>query len=308
MFSLTPHGDTKLGETLDLGEVYVNGKSALTQLVLENLSAEELVIKVSIEDDALQRLAAIGFQLSNENLQLMDSDGPFTIKDLSSQSHNFNEIFNEICHVDQIVLTPHEKCVVTMTFKPANLDVQPDWEGRDNAGDSDGDESQSSTLAFEVAGDIKFCASCVQLPALPDPERILRIKASACRSILNTDVDQLHFNDCVPNETYVKDFTVWNRCEISLWFRVAPYAADAHNATKGLLEFSEYDTNRRLRTDGKWSKVPAHAQLRIRVTFKAKEVGARDFRIDIENMNNVHNTKRITIHSAVNLVSTESQR
>jgi hypothetical protein len=115
-------------------------------------------------------------------------------------------------------------------------------------------------------------------------------RANVCRSLLSVDVDELYFDECLPGNTYIKDFTVWNRSEIPLWFRLQSSAPDF-----SVIDCTLFDTNERISADGQ--RVANYSHCHIRVTFKAQDVGEDEYSLEIENVNDERNIETITVHS-----------
>ena len=95
-------------------------------------------------------------------------------------------------------------------------------------------------------------------------------RANVCRSMLSVDADELYFDECLPGNTYIKDFTVWNRSEIPLWFRVQSSAPNF-----SVIDCTLFDTNERISADG--CRVANYGHCHIRVTFKAQDVGEHEY-------------------------------
>ena len=100
-------------------------------------------------------------------------------------------------------------------------------------------------------------------------ETVLPLRGMVCRSVMKLDVQEIHFEDCVPGGNYVKDFTIWNRSEISLLFRLVSLA-DVFENTRDILECTVYDTGARLASRS--CHVPAYGHMKIRVAFRPKMV------------------------------------
>jgi hypothetical protein len=110
----------------------------------------------------------------------------------------------------------------------------------------------------------------------------------------------LNFEDCVVGGTYFKDFTIWNRSEIELFFVLN--TIDLSNQNKsGQLVFCNYDTGEVLDQN----HVPAYSPLRIRIIFKPTGIGEFDYTLQIENSNDSSNTIKTHIHAMVRYVLKE---
>lgn len=110
-----------------------------------------------------------------------------------------------------------------------------------------------------------------------------------CKSVLECDVSQLAFYDCIPNKSYWKEFTIWNRSEIPLQFRCISVNADAI-ALQVQEDTKLFDAGRRL-------SVPGYSHRRLRVTYRPAGEGAFKYTICIENINNLSNSERVLVHT-----------
>ncbi|KND01233.1 uncharacterized protein SPPG_04324 [Spizellomyces punctatus DAOM BR117] len=130
----------------------------------------------------------------------------------------------------------------------------------------------------------------------PDYQVTVKFRSRVCRSVLWTDIGDtgLMFDDCVVGGTYFKDFTVWNRSEIDLYWILN--TVDLSNRQDNTwLKLSDYDTGEPL--DGK--PIPSYSPRRIRITFRPREVGEFNYDLQLENANDSGNTVQATIHAVV---------
>jgi len=65
----------------------------------------------------------------------------------------------------------------------------------------------------------------------------LQLKGRACRALLKVDTPELHFDDCRPRGTYVKDFTLWNCSEMPISFQISE-----KNGENTLFQFLDNET------------------------------------------------------------------
>lgn len=97
--------------------------------------------------------------------------------------------------------------------------------------------SSSSSTGSGVFGTASPGATTMLSPAARQ-EQVVIVYAQVCRSVLEVDVHQLQqLDDCVPNDKYVRDFTVWNRSEVPLTFGLS-----AKHSKGCTIEFTKYDT------------------------------------------------------------------
>eukprot|EP00899_Mesostigma_viride_P021185 jgi/Mesvir1/29068/Mv18376-RA.1 len=127
---------------------------------------------------------------------------------------------------------------------------------------------------------------------------VVSFEAAVWRSILSVDVKELIFDDCVPGESFVKDFTVWNLSAVPCPFSL--HLSD-RLVSQQVLEVVEYDTCLPL------SEVTAagFSHKRIRVTYRPSEVGDFNYTLRLENSLDTANAVSIRIHCAVNFESNE---
>jgi hypothetical protein len=120
-----------------LDSVYFNGLHALRRFEIRNLSKHSLIVK--LRSNLGQQLA---FQLSNENLPdrqftkdasstSLDSqtagtpvDEDYTTNTLAACSMNpgtqFNQLFNYVGHLEQVLLDPLQSIKVILSFLPSS--------------------------------------------------------------------------------------------------------------------------------------------------------------------------------------------
>ncbi|CAG8544148.1 2498_t:CDS:2, partial [Funneliformis caledonium] len=135
-----------------------------------------------------------------------------------------------------------------------------------------------------------------------DYQITVKFRSTVCRSVLWTDVGEtgINFDDCVNGGTYFKDFTIWNRSEIELYWLLN--TVDLSNSEReDWLKFTDYDTGELL--DDK--PIPSYSHRRIRVTFKPKEIGEFSYDLQLENANDSANTLQSRINAVVRSVLRE---
>ena len=144
----------------------------------------------------------------------------------------------------------------------------------------------------------------IVLPAAAPPDQSLNLKfrSKVCRSILWTDISEtgIMFEDCVVGGTYFKDFTIWNKSEIDLYWTLNTQNLGSLTS-QFWLKFGDYDTGESL----DYKAIPAYSHRRIRVTFKPKEVGEYNYDLQLENANDTGNIEEIGIHAIVRSVLRE---
>ncbi|CAG8447699.1 8569_t:CDS:10 [Diversispora eburnea] len=135
-----------------------------------------------------------------------------------------------------------------------------------------------------------------------DQQITIKFRSTVCRSVLWTDVGEtgINFDDCVIGGTYFKDFTIWNRSEIELYWLINTVDL-SYSEREGWLKFTDYDTGESL--DNK--PIPSYSHRRIRITFRSKEIGEFNYDLQLENANDPENVLQSRIHAVVRSVLRE---
>ncbi|CAK4108569.1 unnamed protein product [Aphanomyces euteiches] len=298
------------------GDMYLSDLSNLRQFEIVNL--QSCPVRVDLKADIRKPFQASswGFQTHNENLPDDDttavsssddggggssfnrslSKSSFTSSDTTFFDEGFNELFNQMGLIDSIVLEPNQSqrlifsiCVKFDTSSTAAASGP-------TADDSSDDERLHlhETSFVALSGRLLFSTTVLDSRNVPPSDATIAVplQGNVCRSLLRLDVKELHFDDCVPGGSYVKDFTVWNRSEIPLVFRLVPSVA-AHE--KQMLTCSDYNTGYVL-GESPFS-VAAYSHMRVRVTYRPVEVGEQFFEILAQNLHDARNVKRVKIHA-----------
>ncbi|CAG8515229.1 20468_t:CDS:2, partial [Racocetra persica] len=135
-----------------------------------------------------------------------------------------------------------------------------------------------------------------------DHQVTVKFRSTVCRSVLWTDVGEtgINFDDCVIGGVYFKDFTIWNRSEIELYWLLNTVDL-SYSKREDWLKFTDYDTGELLDT----KPIPSYSHRRIRVTFRPKEIGEFNYDLQLENANDPTNVLQSRIHSVVRSVLSE---
>ncbi|KAF9578843.1 hypothetical protein BGW38_005164, partial [Lunasporangiospora selenospora] len=154
-----------------------------------------------------------------------------------------------------------------------------------------------------------------------DYQYTVKFRSTVCRSVLYSNIGEtgITFEDCVVNQEYVKDFTIWNRSEIPLYWQMN--VVDAGNASREeWLRFVDYedsfgnDVDENVdRTDENGtphhsrtiqsSPIPSYGYKRIRIIFRPRENGDFLFDLLLENLNDASNIEEVAMHATVRAVS-----
>ncbi|RUS31123.1 hypothetical protein BC938DRAFT_478418 [Jimgerdemannia flammicorona] len=194
-------------------------------------------------------------------------------------------------------------------------------EGKNNDGPADGESACLSTNVGLVSGNGRqedvlsregsFSSSSLQLDTIdPDVESepqvdqqlTIKFRSTVCRTVLWTDVGEtgITFDDCVIGGTYFKDFTIWNRSEIELYWLLN--TVDLSNTQhEDWLRFTDYDTGELLNSQ----PISSYSHRRVRVTFKPKEIGEFNYDLQMENANDASNVELTRVHAVVRSVPRE---
>jgi hypothetical protein len=142
------------------------------------------------------------FQSENENLRM------------SFASHNelthYNELFNRTGAVDRLPLTRRPVPFVVVLIPKLTGAVSRRLSTIANLSSLEGVSSELAPTRFlDFQGSLNFTVNrstgqILQSLTLP-------LKGRLCCSLMTTDRQELTFEDCELNQTYVRDFSVWNR-------------------------------------------------------------------------------------------------
>lgn len=124
------------------------------------------------------------FQTENENLRLGLSDDGF-----------YNELFNQTGLIDHVVFMQgqlEQSIILVLTPNPLNSS----FENSDNVGDV-----PTSLRDFQGLLTLSIDDSIINYP----------IRGRLCSSVMTCDRSELSFEDCEPNRTYVREFSVRNK-------------------------------------------------------------------------------------------------
>ncbi|TYZ62529.1 hypothetical protein PybrP1_012711 [[Pythium] brassicae (nom. inval.)] len=238
----------------------------------------------------------------------------------------YNELFNHIDAVDHVTLAPHETARVVFALC-AKLSPQHSGLGGSAGGHaaasaasaayalSNADSSEEERMHLNETSCAMFTARLVVKPrllgkaasleqmmdarasAVLAPDLVLPLQGQVCRSLLRLDVKELHFDDCVPGGSFVKDFTVWNRSEIPLLFKLVS-SLSTFDDTRDLITCTDYNSGYAI--GEKTLQAAAYGHVRIRVTYRPREIGERFFDIQAQNLHDARNVKTLKIHAITN--------
>ncbi|CAG8474285.1 10773_t:CDS:2 [Acaulospora colombiana] len=135
-----------------------------------------------------------------------------------------------------------------------------------------------------------------------DYQITIKFCSTVSRSVLWTDVGEtgINFDDCVIGGTYFKDFTIWNRSEIELYWLLNTVDL-SYSEREDWIKFTDCDTGELL--DNK--PIPSYSHRRIRITFRPKEIGEFNYDLQLENANDSENVLQSRIHAVVRSVLSE---
>nr|CCA18125.1 conserved hypothetical protein [Albugo laibachii Nc14] len=238
----------------------------------------------------------------------------------------FNELFNCVDKVESLILEPHEIKRIYVCFC-ARLQLEKDRFGsklhanstyssqlpiqdksqlmrksnHQTLGETDSSDEETmqlQTSCYQLCGELILGATLYGNSAGTDAkgqELRFPIQGQACQSLLRMDVKELHFDDCVPGKSYVKDFTIWNCSEIPLLFKLVS-SHTTFEETKSLLKILDYNTDYDIGDNA--VQVAAYGHVRIRVMYRP--VGERSFEIQIQNLHDSRNVRTLKVHTVAN--------
>ncbi|KAF9200015.1 hypothetical protein BGZ49_009783, partial [Haplosporangium sp. Z 27] len=155
-----------------------------------------------------------------------------------------------------------------------------------------------------------------------DYQHTVKFRSTVCRSVLYSNIGEtgINFEDCVANQEFVKDFTIWNRSEIPLYWQLN--VVDVGNTSReSWLKFVDYEdsfggngveesvdhTDDQVQSHHPKTKrakpIPSYGYRRIRVIFRPVENGDFLFDLILENLNDASNVEEASIHATVRAVS-----
>ncbi|KAF0690204.1 Aste57867_18395 [Aphanomyces stellatus] len=305
------------------GDIYLSDLSCLRQFEIVNL--QSCPVRVDLKADIRKPFHASswGFQTHNENLtdddaaaggnaslgedsfgrSVSKSSMTSSTTDTTFMDEGFNELFNQMGLIDSLVLQANQaqRIIFSICVKFDSAPHGSSSSGfsahRQTSDDSSDEERSHLHEASFVAlsGRLLFSTTLMKdsgPAASPDGTIAVPLTGNVCRSLLSLEQKELHFDDCVPGGSYVKDVTVWNRSEIPLIFRLVT-SVTAHE--KQLLTCVDYNTGYAL-GETPYS-IAAYGHMRIRVTYRPLEVGEQFFEVLVQNLHDSRNVKTLKIHA-----------
>ncbi|KNC84952.1 hypothetical protein SARC_02843 [Sphaeroforma arctica JP610] len=300
-----------------------NLRLTLDNVVINDMRVLRRMHVVSHSDQPLRvRLRStlgtqLKFQLSNLNLP--------DDRDLSHGPH-LNSLFNLVGWVDELVLPPRATQQIILVFlaeahsssedgplasyKASEINGSIVLTGRVikdclidatecNHSSTEASEQNSGTTTPSAEAQLDPQKSLgTRFSALLTQSLSIRFKALVCQSILRVDQAEreMDLDDCVTNQTYVRDFTVWNCSEFPLSFVLATDSTDGQG---DLCEFSELETGYPINPKREINVASGFSQCRIRLSYSPTTVGEFKMVLQLENLRNLSNVERITVHASV---------
>jgi len=109
----------------------------------------------------------------------------------------------------------------------------------------------------------------------------------------------ISFDDCIIGNTYFKDFTLWNKSEIELFWSVNIFSELKSGGN--LLEFSDCNTGEPLDR----IPIPSYSHRRIRVSLQTRVVGEFVYEAELLNLNDISNCIPLNIHAVIRFAPSE---
>ncbi|KAJ3358833.1 hypothetical protein GGF32_009929 [Allomyces javanicus] len=157
---------------------------------------------------------------------------------------------------------------------------------------SSADPAEPATAPVRSASATPGTTGTLPLSQRADFHTAVKFKARVCESVLWSDVAQngLLFEDCVLGGTFLRDFTVWNRSEVDLYWVMN--TADVPSC----LSFCDYNTGEPIDPS---KPIPAYSYCRVRVTYKPPQTGDFSYELQLENANDANNVEVVRVHCVV---------
>jgi len=130
----------------------------------------------------------------------------------------------------------------------------------------------------------------------PQYQEVVTLVASVCRSVLRCDMHYLVFENCVPNEASVRDFTVSNCSEGPLKFQLRERSGLAQSEE---LIFTDISNGMAVLEDPIAIMLPSYGRITVRVTYTPREVGEFKYSLVVQNIVDTSNVEQIQILTEV---------
>ncbi|ORX51768.1 hypothetical protein BCR36DRAFT_582810 [Piromyces finnis] len=246
-------------------------------------------------------------KINMQNMDILKNDGSDAFLNTYNDedaNYNFFEIngllFFIAYRLDTILQKQHIDLPITIADKNKDSNIEEisinsgNITENENNNTTDGDINNNESLLEEINNVTSNIPS--------DQQITLKFRSKVCKSVLWIDIGEtgISFDDCVLGGTYFKDFTLWNRSEIDLYW-IMNITDTLGNSHVNWLTFYNYDTGEEL--DCK--PLSAFAHLRIRVKFRPQEIGEFSYDFQIENANDMNNVEETKITSVVRAVKRE---
>ncbi|XP_024373820.1 uncharacterized protein [Physcomitrium patens] len=289
---------------IKLKNVILNEFHVLRKFSFISLCNETL--RVKLESDLGSQ---IGFQIDNENF---DHENIAEQTVATFLADDFNQLFNTVNLVSEVILQPRQVQQVILTFRPTEpLKGLSNEKYEDNINQISEQNASTNpvkrlssnvTEIFQVNGNLSFSASVLGdsfetrqegATSINHQKITVQFYSTVCRSVLQTDVSEIVFEDCVPGGVFVKDFSVWNLSEIPGSFELNVKCGPSE---KPEMELTDYDTGLPISR----GDIKSFSHRRIRVTYKPKDVGDFTYIIHLQNNFDERNSKSVPFRCIVN--------
>ncbi|ORZ29119.1 hypothetical protein BCR41DRAFT_382971 [Lobosporangium transversale] len=155
-----------------------------------------------------------------------------------------------------------------------------------------------------------------------DYQHTVKFRSTVCKSVLYSNIGEtgIIFEDCVAHQESVKDFTIWNRSEIPLywqlnvvdvgstsresWLKFVDYedSFGGNDIKEGVDHVNDHGQVHHSRTI-RSKPIQSYGYRRIRVIFRPVENGDFLYDLLLENLNDATNIEEASIHATVRAVS-----
>lgn len=258
-------------ECLNLGPVMLRDVHLLRTFDVVNRTGQELFVDLDCTGLTDEQL---GFQLSNENLQLDEED--------------HNQLFNIVDRIHLFTLGPYQRQVVILSFLPSA--VVPTEASDDNSA-----ASTEPHTSFTVNATINITAKYKQTGGATQTISV-HLMAKVCKAEMKVDASEVVFDNSLVGGSYMKDFTIRNLSELPLLLAIKTESTHHGPSSKEkVLEFSDYDTGAAIQDH----MVPRFSHVTIRITYRPAQVGDFSYVVRIENVKDPNIVHFINIRSSV---------
>lgn len=211
MISIRKAGEETCVEEINLGDIAISDdKATLVPLnLVRNAADGPLTVDLSATiSPSIYAEFDLFFQAENENLRQEQFDG--------AGAMYFNELFNRTGFVTSVIFgdTAHECNLILVLIPKLTMSMSQRLSFMANMSNVDDTSPEAATAPINLrdfAGTVCFSyrgnGELIDSAVVQD----FPIVGRYCCTLMSTDLTELSFDDCEPNQTYVREFSIWNR-------------------------------------------------------------------------------------------------